>query len=70
MRFHLMVSDSGIGFDPKVTMNGKGLGLISMQERLQLVKGAFSIDSQPKRGTTIHARAPLRSGSDSMRVAG
>jgi len=37
---------------------------------LQLVKGNFSIDSQPQRGTTIHARVPLYSGSDSVRAAG
>jgi len=41
-----------------------------MQERLKLVKGTLSIDSQPKRGTTIHARVPLRLGSGSMGAAG
>jgi signal transduction histidine kinase len=41
-----------------------------MEERLKLVNGTFSIASQPKRGTTIHARVPLTSGSDAMRVAG
>jgi len=41
-----------------------------MEERLKLVKGTFSIESQPERGTTIHARVPLSSVTDSMRAAG
>lgn len=55
---HLIVRDSGLGFDPKAAIQGRGLGLISMQERIKLVKGQFSIDSQRNRGTTIHARVP------------
>jgi signal transduction histidine kinase len=47
-----------------------GLGLISMEERLKLLNGTFSIESQAHRGTTIHARVPFNSGSDSMRATG
>jgi signal transduction histidine kinase len=61
---HLTVFDSGVGFDPGVAMQGSGLGLTSMRERLKLVNGEFSIDSQAQRGTKIHATAPLRSGSN------
>jgi PAS domain S-box-containing protein len=67
---HLTVKDSGAGFDCEAAKESRGLGLISMEERLKLVKGTLSINSQPKRGTTIDARAPLNSGSDSMRAAG
>jgi signal transduction histidine kinase len=56
---HLTVRDSGSGFDPAVAMLGSGLGLTSMRERLKLVNGEFSVDSQAQRGTTIHVRAPL-----------
>jgi PAS domain S-box-containing protein len=66
----LMVSDSGAGFDPEAAKRSQGLGLISMEERLKLVNGTFSIESQPERGTTIHARVPLNSGSDSMLATG
>ena len=66
----LTVKDSGAGFDREAAKTSRGLGLISMEERLKLVDGTLSIESQPKSGTTIHARVPLRSGSDSMRVAG
>jgi PAS domain S-box-containing protein len=67
---HLTVRDSGAGFDREASKQNRGLGLISMEERLKLVDGTLSIESQPKSGTTIHARVPLRSGSDSMRAAG
>jgi signal transduction histidine kinase len=66
---HLTISDCGLGFNFAMARKS-GHGLNHMQERLKLVKGILSIDSQPKRGTTIHARVPLRLGSDSMGAAG
>ncbi len=58
---HLMVSDLGIGFDSEAGKARRGLGLVSMEERLKLLCGTLSIESEPKRGTTIHARVPLGS---------
>jgi PAS domain S-box-containing protein len=65
---HLTVSDSGAGFDIEAAKASRGLGLISMEERLKLLNGTFSIESQPQRGTTIHARVPFSSGKDSLRA--
>ena len=56
----LRVSDSGIGFDIESQRLRKGLGLVSMRERLRLVGGSLSIDSRPSKGTHIDARVPLR----------
>jgi signal transduction histidine kinase len=56
---HLMVSDSGSGFDVKEPGSVRGLGLISMEERLRIVKGRLSVESGVQNGTTIHARVPL-----------
>jgi len=67
---HLKVSDLGAGFDTETAMKSTGLGLTSMQERVRLVGGELSINSQPKGGTTIHARVPFNSISDSARAAG
>jgi len=67
---HLTIRDSGAGFDSEAAKESRGLGLISMEERLKLLKGTFSIESQPKRGTTIHARVPLGSGRDPMLATG
>ena len=58
---HLIVSDSGKGFDIEATRNGRGLGLTSMQERVRLVGGMILIDSKPLAGTTIHVRVPFKS---------
>jgi signal transduction histidine kinase len=59
---NLTVTDSGPGFDPDQAMRGPGLGLTSMKERLKVVGGQLSIQSQRRQGTTIHAVAPLRFG--------
>jgi PAS domain S-box-containing protein len=56
---HLMVHDSGRGFDGETVKQGKGLGLTSMRERIRLVNGTIDIQSKPMSGTTIHARVPL-----------
>jgi PAS domain S-box-containing protein len=54
----LIVRDSGAGFDP-AKVNGHGLGLTSMRERLRLVKGQLSIEARPQHGTTIRANVPV-----------
>jgi len=58
---HLIVGDSGKGFDVDGAHDGKGLGLTSMRERVWLINGSISIHSKPGSGTTIHVRAPLSS---------
>jgi len=65
---HLAVNDLGAGFDIHTAKESRGLGLVSMQERLRLVNGELSIESQAKRGTTIHARVPLHSEDASKRA--
>jgi PAS domain S-box-containing protein len=67
---HLTVKDLGSGFDTQAVRAGRGLGLISMAERVKLVNGTLSIDSQPKCGTMIHASVRISSSRDSMRASG
>ena len=67
---HLRVADSGVGFDLQAMKVGPGLGLTSMAERVKLVNGEFFIESQPNRGTAIHARVPFGSNSNAERAAG
>ena len=66
---HLMVRDSGRGFDLEPAMFGKGLGLTSMRERVRLVDGTISIESKPMGGTTIRVRIPLDSIETSQYAA-
>src|SRR5215469_2720926 len=58
---HLLVRDSGNGFDIEVARQGSGLGLTSMQERVRLVNGTIAFESKPMAGTTIHVRVPFKS---------
>jgi PAS domain S-box-containing protein len=55
----LQVFDDGVGFDPRSARGEGGLGLVSMRERLRLVNGTITIDSEPSGGTRITARVPL-----------
>ena len=56
---NLAVSDAGVGFDLDAARKGRGLGLIRIEQRLRLVKGTFSIDSQSAHGTKIRASVPI-----------
>src|SRR5262249_49763018 len=66
----LQVSDSGIGFPPEEAMRGTGLGLTSMNERMKLIDGKLSIESELGHGTIIRASAPItKKGSHRVKHA-
>jgi signal transduction histidine kinase len=55
----LTVTDDGGGFDVEtVRASGGGLGLVTMQERVNLVGGTMSVASEVGGGTTVRVRAP------------
>jgi signal transduction histidine kinase len=61
----LRVSDSGSGFEINSPRIKKGLGLLSMRERLRLIGGTITIKSRPSHGTRIDATVPLeRTGQE------
>jgi signal transduction histidine kinase len=55
----LVVRDAGEGFDVEEAKKNRGLGLVSMQERIHLVHGRFAVDSKPGKGTRIFAAVPF-----------
>jgi signal transduction histidine kinase len=55
----LSVQDDGLGFDSAEVKGKPGLGLSSIRERVGLIQGEFSIESQPGKGTRITVRVPL-----------
>jgi signal transduction histidine kinase len=56
----LTVVDDGQGFDVAAARsNGRGLGLVTMEERINLVGGHMSIVSVPGQGTTVRVRGPV-----------
>jgi signal transduction histidine kinase len=67
---HLTVQDCGVGFDSETAKLSRGIGLISMEERVKALNGAFSIQSEPNRGTTVYARLPFSLENNSLRAAG
>jgi signal transduction histidine kinase len=60
-RIDLCIEDSGAGFDTASPQGTAALGLISMRERVHLVGGQFSIESEPSRGTRILVHVPVTS---------
>ena len=57
-RFVVTLKDNGVGFDPVDALNGGGVGLISVRERIESVRGHLTISSTPG-GTTLIAEVPL-----------
>ncbi len=54
----LEVSDDGVGFDAGGDYPGH-LGLRSMRERASHLGGTLEVETEPGRGTRIHARIPI-----------
>ncbi len=59
----LSISDDGVGFEVGSIRSARGLGLISMRERIHLAGGKFEISSKAGAGTKIQARVPLPEAS-------
>ncbi len=55
----LLISDDGIGFDPRMTRGNGGLGLIGMEERVRSVNGKLTITAQPASGTRVALEVPI-----------
>ena len=52
------VSDNGRGFNAANPTRRSGLGLISMEERIRLLHGTISFQSEPSTGTVIEIKVP------------
>jgi signal transduction histidine kinase len=55
----LRISDDGMGFDPESARTRRGLGLLSMRERLRQVDGTISFGRSEPTGTRIDVRIPF-----------
>jgi signal transduction histidine kinase len=56
---HLSIHDSGIGFDTNSESYRSGLGVVSMKERVRLVEGEFSVQSEPGDGVEVKVFIPF-----------
>ena len=60
------IEDDGKGFNlPVVKKTKKTLGLLAMEERVNILRGSFQISSRKKQGTKISFRIPLSKGRNS-----
>ena len=66
-RLEIEVEDDGRGFDPaSVTTpdsSGRGLGLLGIHERVELLGGKVTIDSAPEQGTRVAVSVPIPKGA-------
>jgi signal transduction histidine kinase len=64
-QLEIEIEDDGRGFDPasvaQPDLGGRGLGLMGIRERVELLGGTVDIDSAPDDGTRIALRVPLPS---------
>jgi signal transduction histidine kinase len=64
----LTIADDGVGFDQEQTVS-TGLGLTSMQERVDALGGTVAICSRIGAGTTLSIRVPTGPASSGVEVA-
>jgi ligand-binding sensor domain-containing protein/signal transduction histidine kinase len=64
----IAIQDNGQGFDQKaleaMDIKERGLGLLTIEERVAILKGTVSIASEQNRGTSINIQIPIN-GKDS-----
>ena len=68
------IQDDGIGFDPAATarrykLNGAGLGLVGMRERIEAISGSLEILSTPGEGTKLFISVRREKDRESSRTA-
>lgn len=60
----LVIRDDGVGFDVtdarRRAVRGGSVGLLGMQERVELIGGQFSMESAPGNGATVRVRFDLQ----------
>jgi signal transduction histidine kinase len=64
----IRVRDDGKGFDPSV--RGAGFGLLGMRERVELLDGSLSVETESGKGSVIQANLPVtRTGTQGSGLA-
>lgn len=61
------IEDDGVGFDPSGIVSDpgslRGVGLLGMRERLEIVGGTLQIDSEPGSGTHVVMNVPVNAAA-------
>lgn len=56
---NIIIEDNGKGFDPKTVVATSGIGLKSIEKKVEQINGTFTIDSIISKGTTIIIDLPI-----------
>lgn len=62
----LRITDNGKGFDLTDTSGRRGLGLLGMRERIERLRGTWTISSEPGGGTEVVATVPVHGDEEGM----
>jgi signal transduction histidine kinase len=54
----MSIADDGCGFEPDAAPRARGVGLISLDERVRMLDGTFAIETSRGAGTTISVTIP------------
>jgi len=58
-QIELSIADNGDGFDAEAQRESRGLGLISLEERIRSLGGVLTVESKISCGTRLTTRIPL-----------
>jgi PAS domain S-box-containing protein len=58
-RVAMRITDDGRGFEPGMAASHRGLGLVSLDERVKMLDGTLAIESSPHIGTTVSVMVPF-----------
>jgi signal transduction histidine kinase len=68
------IKDDGKSFNVERILNTKGnrhLGLLGMRERVEMVGGAFCVESTPGKGTAVQVEIPFaKARKDALKISG
>ncbi|KZS40402.1 hypothetical protein AWE51_05465 [Aquimarina aggregata] len=56
---NIIIEDNGIGFDAKILPQKDGMGLATIEKRVEHLEGTFEIDSTINKGTNIIINIPI-----------
>ena len=57
---NIMIEDNGKGFNARqITTKNKGMGLSTIDKRVEHLNGTMTIESEPNKGTTIIIDIPI-----------
>jgi signal transduction histidine kinase/CHASE1-domain containing sensor protein len=59
-RISMTVGDNGVGLHAGSRHKSGSFGLVGIEERVNILGGAFTITSHPGAGTTVHVSVPVR----------